>query len=418
MPRSAPVDGFALAYDRTGAGSPGRAAARLARRSHRLPRARAAAAGDARRRRPRPARLRRVRQARRSTRTTGTRAAAQAAAWPGWSRSSGSTRPSWPATTSAAASPRRSPGPRRSSCARSSSRRRCPAPATGCSAPDAQRAYWYQAFHRLELAEELVDGDRDAVRAYLRHFWSHWSGPAFALPDADLDAARGPLRGAGRVRRVDRLVPRGIGHRRREPRREPRPRRRTGSPCRPACCGPSTTRCSRGRGRDRLDAFFADVTVTRPARRRPLLAARGAAGVRRRAARRIAARASVQPAAGPPGSQRTIHVDHRGDPMTTFDHHLRPRKPLTRPAAAHPPRRRPHHARHPLARGARPLLPGRRGAAAAAPARPHRRAVRVGDRSTRRRRSRSAPPTSPAAASSRACCSAARGTASPPASRR
>jgi pimeloyl-ACP methyl ester carboxylesterase len=47
--------------------------------------------------------------------------------------------------------------------------------------PEAQREFWYQAFHRLELAEQLIDGDRDAVHAYLRHFWSHWSGPAFAL---------------------------------------------------------------------------------------------------------------------------------------------------------------------------------------------------------------------------------------------
>jgi pimeloyl-ACP methyl ester carboxylesterase len=54
--------------------------------------------------------------------------------------------------------------------------------------PDAQREFWYQAFHQLALAESLVDGKPDAVRAYLRHFWSHWSGPSFQLADADLDA--------------------------------------------------------------------------------------------------------------------------------------------------------------------------------------------------------------------------------------
>jgi pimeloyl-ACP methyl ester carboxylesterase len=53
--------------------------------------------------------------------------------------------------------------------------------------PDAQREFWYQAFHQLELAEQLLDGNPDAVRAYLRHFWSHWSGPAFELADRDLD---------------------------------------------------------------------------------------------------------------------------------------------------------------------------------------------------------------------------------------
>lgn len=53
--------------------------------------------------------------------------------------------------------------------------------------PDAQREFWYQPFHRLELAEELIDGKPDAVRAYLGHIWSHWSGPAFQLSEADLD---------------------------------------------------------------------------------------------------------------------------------------------------------------------------------------------------------------------------------------
>jgi pimeloyl-ACP methyl ester carboxylesterase len=53
--------------------------------------------------------------------------------------------------------------------------------------PDAQREFWYQPFHRLTLAEQLIDGTRDAVRAYLRHFWQHWSGPAFALEEDALE---------------------------------------------------------------------------------------------------------------------------------------------------------------------------------------------------------------------------------------
>jgi pimeloyl-ACP methyl ester carboxylesterase len=51
----------------------------------------------------------------------------------------------------------------------------------------AQREFWYQSFHQLALAEELIDGRPDAVRSYLAHFWSHWSGPAFELDDAALD---------------------------------------------------------------------------------------------------------------------------------------------------------------------------------------------------------------------------------------
>ncbi|MBS2537542.1 alpha/beta hydrolase [Catenulispora sp. NF23] len=51
-------------------------------------------------------------------------------------------------------------------------------------APEAQREFWYQAFHNLELSTQLVDGRPEAVRAYLRHFWSHWSGPGYE-PDAE-----------------------------------------------------------------------------------------------------------------------------------------------------------------------------------------------------------------------------------------
>ena len=49
------------------------------------------------------------------------------------------------------------------------------------------REFWYQPFHRLPLAEQLIDGDVSAVRAYLAHFWEHWSGPGFSPPAAELD---------------------------------------------------------------------------------------------------------------------------------------------------------------------------------------------------------------------------------------
>jgi pimeloyl-ACP methyl ester carboxylesterase len=47
-----------------------------------------------------------------------------------------------------------------------------------------QREFWYQAFRQLSVIEELVDGKPDAVRAYLQHFWTHWSGPGFE-PELD-----------------------------------------------------------------------------------------------------------------------------------------------------------------------------------------------------------------------------------------
>ena len=46
-----------------------------------------------------------------------------------------------------------------------------------------QREFWYQSFHQLAVCTDLIDGRPDAVRAYLRHFWSHWSGPGFELTD-------------------------------------------------------------------------------------------------------------------------------------------------------------------------------------------------------------------------------------------
>jgi pimeloyl-ACP methyl ester carboxylesterase len=51
----------------------------------------------------------------------------------------------------------------------------------------AEREFWYQAFHHLELSTQLVDGQPEAVRAYLRHFWSHWSGPGYQPSGDHLD---------------------------------------------------------------------------------------------------------------------------------------------------------------------------------------------------------------------------------------
>jgi pimeloyl-ACP methyl ester carboxylesterase len=52
---------------------------------------------------------------------------------------------------------------------------------------DAQREFWYQHFHRLGMIEDIIDGRPLAVRAYLEHFWSHWSGPGFMPSAAELD---------------------------------------------------------------------------------------------------------------------------------------------------------------------------------------------------------------------------------------
>jgi pimeloyl-ACP methyl ester carboxylesterase len=54
--------------------------------------------------------------------------------------------------------------------------------------PAAQREFWYQQFHQLPLADELIDGQPAAVRAYLGHFWEHWSAPGWSPPAGMLDA--------------------------------------------------------------------------------------------------------------------------------------------------------------------------------------------------------------------------------------
>lgn len=46
---------------------------------------------------------------------------------------------------------------------------------------------WYQGFHRSGLAAQFLDGNTEHVRAYLTHFWQHWSGPDFILAEEDLE---------------------------------------------------------------------------------------------------------------------------------------------------------------------------------------------------------------------------------------
>jgi pimeloyl-ACP methyl ester carboxylesterase len=52
---------------------------------------------------------------------------------------------------------------------------------------ESQGEFWYQHFHRLALADELLDGSFEAVRAYLGHFWHHWAGDRDILAPEELD---------------------------------------------------------------------------------------------------------------------------------------------------------------------------------------------------------------------------------------
>lgn len=53
--------------------------------------------------------------------------------------------------------------------------------------PDQRGEFWYQDFHQLALAPQLVDGSPDAVRTYLTHIWGHWGARAVARLDGVTD---------------------------------------------------------------------------------------------------------------------------------------------------------------------------------------------------------------------------------------
>lgn len=47
---------------------------------------------------------------------------------------------------------------------------------------------WYQSFHQLQLAEDLVGSSRHATELYLRHFLSHWSHDRNLFTDDEVAA--------------------------------------------------------------------------------------------------------------------------------------------------------------------------------------------------------------------------------------
>ncbi|MCA0145331.1 alpha/beta fold hydrolase [Blastococcus sp. LR1] len=121
--------------------------------------------------------------------------------------------------------------------------------------------FWYQNLHRSGLPEKLLDGDRNAVRGYLEHFWTHWSGPSFTPAAADLDRlADGYARpGAftssiGWYRVGPGILVRGLAE------QPPAPEDRLAIPTR--VLWPEHDPLFPSAWADRLDEFFADVTVT------------------------------------------------------------------------------------------------------------------------------------------------------------
>ena len=233
----------------SGDGPAGRAPPRLARPPGRLSRRRPAARDARRRRRPRPARLRRVRPPRPTAREAYT-AEAQAASVLGLIEELGLERPvlvgydvgSRVARTIALDAP----GGRSRAIVFSP-----PMPGIGERIlAEAQREFWYQPFHKLPIAD-AADRRRAGRGAHATSGTSGSTGarPAGHYPPSASTSwsactpgpARSPPASPGTARAPAASRPRSRSAR-------PMPQDRV-APSPPRCCGPSTTRCSRPRGR-------------------------------------------------------------------------------------------------------------------------------------------------------------------------
>ncbi len=138
-----------------------------------------------------------------------------------------------------------------------------PAPGAGRRVldPGAQTQFWYQHFHRLPLAADLLDGDPDAVRSYLRHFWTTWSGPSFTPSEDALErltagyAQPGAFTSSiGWYRAGPGILARGLAE------RAPEPGDRLRVPVH--VLWPGHDPLFPPAWGDRLGEFFADVTLT------------------------------------------------------------------------------------------------------------------------------------------------------------
>ena len=126
--------------------------------------------------------------------------------------------------------------------------------------PAAQKQFWYQTFHQLKLADHLIDGNPDAVRAYLRHFWNHWSGPQFAIADDDLDKLVAGYQSPGSFTASIGWYRAGSGSVALSlSERTPDPAQRIGIPTQ--VLWPDSDPVFPTTWADRLDSYFADVTV-------------------------------------------------------------------------------------------------------------------------------------------------------------
>ena len=125
----------------------------------------------------------------------------------------------------------------------------------------AVREFWYQSFHRLDLAERLIDGSPVAARAYLEHFWTHWSGAGYTPDPTQLDrlaevygAPGAFVASIGWYRAGSGTVARSLAE------RAPAPEDRIALPT--TVLWPAHDPLFPAEWSDRLDAFFSAATLT------------------------------------------------------------------------------------------------------------------------------------------------------------
>jgi len=126
--------------------------------------------------------------------------------------------------------------------------------------PQAQREFWYQPFHQLDLSEALIDGDARAARTYLEHFWTHWSAPGWTPDPGDLDSLAALYARPGAFRASIAWYRAGAGavaHSLAE--RPPAPLDRVAVPT--TVLWPEHDPLFPVAWSDRVDAFFADVEI-------------------------------------------------------------------------------------------------------------------------------------------------------------
>jgi pimeloyl-ACP methyl ester carboxylesterase len=126
--------------------------------------------------------------------------------------------------------------------------------------PHAVEEFWYQQFHRLDLADQLVDGDEQAARAYIGHFWEHWSAPDWHPSEALLDelgvrygAPGAFVRSINWYRSGSGTVARALGQ------KTPEPEDRLAVPT--SVLWPELDPLFPVEWRDRVDEWFSDATV-------------------------------------------------------------------------------------------------------------------------------------------------------------